>query len=248
MFILFTILLLLPILLFLIIIFRNILGKTYIISIEGNIGSGKSTLVKKLKQANPTWFFLQEPVDIWKSVSDIDGNNILSEFYKDKKRNAYLFQNFAFITRLHTLKTKLKEIKQKTSIFKDNYLIVERSIHSDKNVFAKLLHSEKEITNLEYEIYNYWFYKLHSSALISAHIYLKVDPKISSKRIVKRDRKEEKNAIPIEYLKSLHEYHENWINKTPIPTLIVSGDNDFETTKNVFSKLNNDINYFINNL
>jgi len=248
MFILFTTLLLLPILLFLIIIFRNILGKTYIISIEGNIGSGKSTLVKKLKQANPTWFFLQEPVDVWKSVSDIDGNNILSEFYKDKKRNAYLFQNFAFITRLHTLKTKLKEIKRNTSIFKDNYLIVERSIHSDKNVFAKLLHNDKEITNLEYEIYNYWFYRLHSSALISAHVYLKVDPKISSKRIVKRDRKEEKNAIPIEYLNSLHDYHEDWIDKTPIPTLIVSGDNDFEKNSKIFNTINDQITSFIDEL
>ena len=111
---------------------------------------------------------------------NIDGNNILSEFYKDKKRNAYLFQNFAFITRLY-IKIKLNQIKKETSIFKDNYLIVERSIHSDKNVFAKLLHTDKEITNLEYEIYNYWFYKLHSSALISGHVYLKVDPKISSK-------------------------------------------------------------------
>ena len=86
MLILFTTLLFLPLILFLIIIFRNILGKTYIISIEGNIGSGKSTLVKKLKEKNPSWYFLQEPVDVWKSVSDIDGNNILSEFYKDKKR------------------------------------------------------------------------------------------------------------------------------------------------------------------
>lgn len=248
MLILFTTLLFLPLILFLIIIFRNILGKTYIISIEGNIGSGKSTLVKKLKEKNPTWYFLQEPVDVWKSVSDIDGNNILSEFYKDKKRNAYLFQNFAFITRLHTLKIKLNEIKKKTSIFKDNYLIVERSIHSDKNVFAKLLHTDKEITNLEYEIYNYWFYKLHSSALISGHVYLKVDPKISSKRIVKRDRKEEKNAIPIEYLNSLHEYHEKWIDKTPIPTLTVSGNEDFEESSTTFNTINDQITSFINEL
>lgn len=248
MFILFITLLLLPIILFFTIIARNIFGKTYIISIEGNIGSGKSTLVAKLKSQNPNWFFLQEPVDIWKSVSDTHGNNILSEFYKNQKRNAYFFQNFAFITRLHTLKIKLQEIKRSTSVFKDNYLIVERSVHSDKNVFAKLLHEANDITDLEYEIYNYWFYKLHSEALISAHIYLKVNPNISNKRIIKRARKEEQNAIPMAYLKSLEEYHNKWIPNTPIPTLTISGNDDFETSNSNFNKINDKITSFINNL
>ena len=46
-----------------------------IISIEGNIGSGKSTLVDNLKQLyhnSNDIHFLQEPVDVWNTITDND--------------------------------------------------------------------------------------------------------------------------------------------------------------------------------
>ena len=248
MFILFSLLLLLPGVLFFVTITRNLFGKTYIISIEGNIGSGKSTLVKKLKKAHPNWFFLQEPVDIWKSISDDDNNSILSEFYIDKKRNAYMFQNFAFITRISTLKSILNKIKNISSMFQNNYLIVERSIYSDKNVFAKMLYDNQDMTQLEYKIYNYWFHKLHTEMLMSAHIYLKVDPQISHNRVKKRARKEEKDLIPLNYLINLNKYHNTWLNQTPVPTLIIEGNDDFEINIKQFDIINLQIKVFIENL
>ena len=53
----------------------------YIFSIEGNIGSGKSTLVKKLttiltKLSNIQVIYLPEPVAVWESIKD--KNNPLS--------------------------------------------------------------------------------------------------------------------------------------------------------------------------
>ena len=47
----------------------------YIFSVDGNIGSGKSTLIKKLKKElikiyNINVIYLQEPVDEWKSIKD----------------------------------------------------------------------------------------------------------------------------------------------------------------------------------
>ena len=46
---------------------------TYIFSIEGNIGSGKSTLVKELKKSVPNILdkkvvYVQEPVDEWSKI------------------------------------------------------------------------------------------------------------------------------------------------------------------------------------
>ena len=38
---------------------------TIIISIEGNIGSGKSSVIEKLKKNYPNFYYLQEPVDVW---------------------------------------------------------------------------------------------------------------------------------------------------------------------------------------
>ena len=53
-----------------------------IFSIEGNIGSGKSTLINKLKNNNNHGIvFLPEPVDEWNKVVDSQGVNILTGAY-----------------------------------------------------------------------------------------------------------------------------------------------------------------------
>ena len=55
-----------------------------IIAIEGNIGSGKSTLVSKLEEIfknNSDYYFLQEPVSIWNTIKDENGVTILEKFY-----------------------------------------------------------------------------------------------------------------------------------------------------------------------
>ena len=51
-----------------------------IISIEGNIGAGKTTLFNNLQQQNidETIVFIREPVDIWESFKDRNGNSIIS--------------------------------------------------------------------------------------------------------------------------------------------------------------------------
>ena len=75
--------------------------KPIIISIDGNIGSGKSTLINILKDEfrfDENIIFLDEPVNEWLQIND-GTTNILDYFYNDKKRWAYTFQNLAFITR-----------------------------------------------------------------------------------------------------------------------------------------------------
>ena len=191
---------------------------------------------------------MQEPVDIWKSISDKDGNNILSQYYKNQKRYAYTFQNFAFITRIKELQEMIEKVERKRNLFTDEYIIVERSIFSDKNVFAKKLYNDKLISNLEYELYNYWFQKLKSLVYVSAHIYLKVDPEISLKRVIKRSRNEEKDAIPIDYLKSLDFYHNKWLENTENKVLIINGNHEFENDKIAFNKIYKKIMYFIKNI
>ena len=71
-----------------------------IISIEGNIGSGKSTMVEYLKQNlqnDSTICFLQEPVDIWNTIIDKNGVNIIENYYNDQKKYAFQFQMMAYI-------------------------------------------------------------------------------------------------------------------------------------------------------
>jgi deoxyadenosine/deoxycytidine kinase len=66
-----------------------------IISIDGNIGSGKSTLLEFLKKEfadNENIMFLREPVDIWESITDESGTNILEKFYEDQTKYSFSFQ------------------------------------------------------------------------------------------------------------------------------------------------------------
>ena len=60
-----------------------------IYTIEGNIGSGKSTLFERLKfhyQDNSTVVFLDEPVKDWDTICDASGTTILQKFYQDQTK------------------------------------------------------------------------------------------------------------------------------------------------------------------
>lgn len=83
-----------------------------LISIEGNIGSGKSTFVEELKRNihNERMCFLEEPVDIWNTIVDKDGITMLENYYKDSKKYAFSFQMMAYISRLSILKKRLKAV------------------------------------------------------------------------------------------------------------------------------------------
>ena len=183
-----------------------------IISIEGNIGAGKSTIVSSLEElvndnmggfiANKRVMFLQEPVDEWLSFKDNAGENILSKFYKDQKKHAFAFQMMAYISRQSLLNKTIKENP-------NCIIITERCIHTDKNVFAKMLFDDNKISKIEYDIYNKWFNEFAENTKYQGHIYINVDYNTSSRRINKRDREGEN--IPIEYLRNCEKYHNNWL-------------------------------------
>ena len=118
-----------------------------IISIEGNIGSGKSTIITflsnnlsnylKINHSNHLKIeFLEEPVKEWNNFTDNDGVNIIENYYKDQKKYAFQFQMMAYISRV----TQLKEAISKGF----DVIFIERSILTDKNVFAKMLYDEKK--------------------------------------------------------------------------------------------------------
>ena len=56
-----------------------------LVSIEGNIGSGKSTLMNQLRGGRAEWIFIEEPVSLWSSLRNEDGNSLLQLFYKDRR-------------------------------------------------------------------------------------------------------------------------------------------------------------------
>ena len=180
-------------------------GVPLIISVEGNIGSGKSTLLEKLRQHytnDPTIGFVQEPVDLWGPVRDTNGVTILEKYYSDQKKYAFSFQMLAFISRLAILRQSLRSSTYKV-------IIIERSIYTDAQVFAKMLFDDKKIEDIEYTIYMKWFDEfIHDLPPIHI-VYVRADPDVCFQRVIKRARHGE--AIPLDYLTNCHLYHETWL-------------------------------------
>jgi deoxyadenosine/deoxycytidine kinase len=207
-----------------------------LVSIEGNIGSGKSTVLEYLKTITDyNIIFVDEPVSEWISIKDKDGMNALDCFYKDQKENAFCFQVLAYITRLKKLMDKLKNIDNNSHTI----IITERSIETDRNVFAKMLYEEGLLTSIEWETYNYWFNTFKDISKVDMILYIKTSPVKCLERINTRNRSEE-STINLSYLEKCHSYHENWL-KDISNIITLDGHNSID-------KIRTDVIEFIKNL
>jgi deoxyadenosine/deoxycytidine kinase len=173
-----------------------------IISIEGNIGSGKSTLLKRITEMYPNIITVQEPVDEWNEIKDANGRTILERYYEDQKSWAFAFQMMAFITRVRKLRKAMEDNPGKI-------IVTERSVFTDKHIFAMMLHDSGMINDIEYSIYLRWFEELTRDIEIDTIIYVRTEPTECEWRIKCRNRTGE--TIPIEYLEGCHKYHEDWL-------------------------------------
>lgn len=210
-----------------------------IFSIEGNIGSGKSTLFQLLKKSidcqeinSKRIIFLEEPVDEWSSVQDqTTGKTILDLFYGNMKDYAFSFQMMAYITRLKNIQDTIKK-------YPNSIIITERCLYTDKNIFAKMLYDDGIMKSVEYQIYSKWFGNFIKDFPKIYYIFLNTKPSICLERIQKRNRKGEGN-IAFDYLLKLDKYHHEWLfrfNTASQPSfnrhlmLELSGDKQKENT------------------
>ena len=216
---------------------------TLLLSIEGNIGSGKSTLVAKLREKygnNKEICFLDEPVSEWETIKDNEDKSMLEKYYGNQSKYAFAFQMMAYISRLTPLRKALKQ----------NYkiIITERSIYTDKMVFAKMLYDEKKMEDVEYQIYNKWFHEFIEDIPTPHIVYVKTNPIIAKERVDKRARTGE--TIPLEYLKSCHDYHENWLVTNVHKNMFLWCCNEEEVNQELLNKhlllLDGNIDIYVN--
>lgn len=216
------------------------MSKIKIVSIEGNIGSGKSTLRELLERSDspigsaPEYqiIYIDEPVSEWETVIDKNGVNIIEKFYSDQYKYAFSFQIMAYISRLASLKNAIDKNKDKNVIF-----VCERSMWTDRNVFAQMLYDEGKIEDINFQIYLKWFDEFIKKYPLDAMIYVTTEPALCFERILKRKRNGE--TIPLEYLQKCHEYHRNWINS------IVPDDENSTFILNIEPTFKTDIKYTI---
>ncbi len=176
------------------------------VTIAGNIGVGKSTLVGLLS-AKLGWEAFYEPVT---------QNPYLADFYRDMSTWAFHSQIF-FLT--HRLKAHHELSQCPTSVIQD------RSVYEDAEVFARNLYLQGHIHPRDYQTYR----GLYETVLRflpppDLVIYVRASVPTLLKRIALRGRDYERR-IPPDYLASLNELYESWLSNFNLcPVLTVPGD------------------------
>lgn len=104
--------------------------------VEGNIGIGKTTYIKKLQDANPALQIVPEPLSIWQSIG-FNGKSSFEQFYEEiefaERRSPYVlaFEIITLITRFGCLVNSFQEaIRPEGSA--PEHLVTERCFLTDR--------------------------------------------------------------------------------------------------------------------
>lgn len=186
-----------------------------VVSVEADIAGGKSTIINEIitrkqdENSNVIFILVQEPVDKWKKIM-VGNKDILTEFYDNMKETALPFQLIALLTRKTLFEQKMKEAKEiETSSGKTVILVTERTINSDRHIFAKMLHKAGFISESGIVAYNLWNDNFSGGFHVDKILYLTTPPEICYQRVLSRDRPGEE-GITLDYLKKCQEAHDSF--------------------------------------
>ena len=169
-----------------------------LISIDGNIGAGKSTLINNISKYNDYVTAISEPVKLWEPL--------LKKYSENPKKYAYKLQQQ---TAKHYINIK-KQIKQMSKNNDGHYkedpliIIIERSLATSINVFAKYQYHQQFINQEQWKK----FQEIHSKHKIkfNCRVMISTSNDICMFRINKRSRSFE-SMIPKCYLNALQTLH-----------------------------------------
>jgi deoxyadenosine/deoxycytidine kinase len=190
------------------------------IIIDGNIGCGKSSIIKRI---NNIEIIRNEPIEDWEEW--------LNLFYSDTHKNALGFQ-------LRVLKSHLNNKSYKSGVF-------ERSPLSCQKVFGQILFEDNFLNECEMKLINE--YAKDFGWLPDIIIYLQCSPELCHQRIKTRGRESEQN-IELDYLKKVHNKYEILYNSNlNIKVIKINAENDINTVFNQVIQIINKYMDFYNN-
>lgn len=174
------------------------------ITIEGNIGAGKTTLAHLLAKQLNARLILEEFAD----------NPFLPKFYENPKQYAFPLELFFMAERFKQLKDTLF----KTDLF--------QSITVSDYLFTKsLLFARINLPEEEFKLFQKLFDIMQQQLVFpDVIIYLHSSVARLQRNIKKRNRSYEQK-IPDSYLQSIQDTYSNYIKQNKIKTIFVEADN-----------------------
>src|SRR4051812_37227853 len=177
------------------------------LSVAGNIGVGKSTVVGLLADA-----FGWQPYYEW-----VDEQPYLADYYREPQRWGFHSQVWFLSQRFE----QQQEIADTPAS-----VIQDRSIYEDYEVFVKGLLEQEILSHRDFRTYRRLYRTLIRLATPpTLMLYLRASVPILKERIARRARPSEL-AIPDSYLEHLNQRYEEWFRRFDLcPVLIVDTDN-----------------------
>ena len=182
------------------------------LAIEGNIGSGKTTLAT----------MLSKDYDIRLILESFAENPFLPKFYENPDRHAFPLELFFMAERYHQLKSLKEQDLFQPQIISDYFFIKSK-------LFAKNNLQYDEL-QLFYSLYDIMFSSLSKPDIL---IYLYADIQRLKQNIKKRGREFEQN-ISADYLQKIQEKYLDYLRKQddfPVLLLDVTGVDFVNDTK-----------------
>ena len=193
------------------------------IGIAGNIGSGKTTLTRKLAE-HYGWVPKYESVTF---------NPYLEDYYKDISRWSYNLETYFLAQRFQDL----LDISKSSDV-----IIQDRTILEGVEIFVANNHDAGNLSDRDYDTYMQLFRLMMS--LVNPPdllIYLRCSVPHLVAQIQKRGREYEQ-SMSLDYLGSLNERYEEWIGRYKGRLLVIDADRlDFEGSPEDFSSITDKI-------
>ncbi|XP_053607724.1 deoxynucleoside kinase-like [Plodia interpunctella] len=191
-------------------------SRPFRVSIEGNIGSGKSTCINFFDKFNNVEKHT-EPLNEWRNVS---GHNLLGLVYTDLHKWTFPFQHYVHLTRLKIQTSPPSNTNITVKMF-------ERSVQNSRFCFVENAKNHKFLHDAEYQVLTSWYEYVEKNLDIALDliVYLKTSPQVVWERMMKRGRAEE-SEVPLEYLQQVHDAYENWLNSPDVGCEVLTIDAD----------------------
>lgn len=165
-----------------------------IITVSGNVGSGKTTLIHKISKELPDAYIFSE---------NANDNLYLADFYVNMKK-------WAYHSRIDFLQQKLSDYLKIERLESYKYVIFDRGF-DELQLFVSCLNKLSILSDRDYASYiklmNTVSCLIKPSDLI---IYMHCNPQTSLKRILNRGIAYEKD-IELHYIELLYNAYEDWI-------------------------------------